>query len=584
MQVLVALADARGEILSRDDLIAACWEGRSVTDHSVNRVIQRLRALARACGSFEIETVIKVGYRLLERQPGEVGGGSFAAGWWPAIRGWRLAGGFAGVAAVAAIALVVVHPWIVKADAALAPVVTDGAPAPKAVAGELPDRLTQLLSKGGYKLRTMDSADADPTGATFLARANVDAGAQNLHLTLTLSEPNHRDVMWSEEFSRPKPEAQALVDEASSTTAAVMACALEWMSHSKHRLDPVVVKDLLTVCDLNVNTQERGEANKRRQDLARDIVSREPDFPPGLMLLATTDIGAAEELPARASRLRSEARAMAEHVLRVDPHFGGAYVVLSLLPPVSDNLAASYDTLARGLAISPDDAWINVYAASLLLRAGYLNEGVAETQRAVDLRPLDPWMLSMLVEAFTDSGRIGDARASADQGLALWPGHTELLMSRISIEARQGDPGRALSDLDDAEGKGLAWYTPDYVASARRMAFARKAGTAAAVAKAVFQTESALRQGSISESDALNDLMTLGAVDQSYALAESHPESIAAGVLFEPQAAGFRADRRFMPLAKKLGMLQFWRARGRWPDFCLAPNAPYDCAKAAEGL
>jgi DNA-binding winged helix-turn-helix (wHTH) protein/tetratricopeptide (TPR) repeat protein len=67
MQVLVVLADARGEILSRDDLIAACWQGRAVTDHSINRVILRLRALGRRFPSFEIETIIKVGYRLVEK-------------------------------------------------------------------------------------------------------------------------------------------------------------------------------------------------------------------------------------------------------------------------------------------------------------------------------------------------------------------------------------------------------------------------------------------------------------------------------------------------------------------------------------
>lgn len=65
MQVLVALARARGEILSRDDLIAACWDGRAVSDDAINRVISRLRALARVFESFQVETIVKVGYRLV---------------------------------------------------------------------------------------------------------------------------------------------------------------------------------------------------------------------------------------------------------------------------------------------------------------------------------------------------------------------------------------------------------------------------------------------------------------------------------------------------------------------------------------
>ncbi|HXG99762.1 MAG TPA: winged helix-turn-helix domain-containing protein [Sphingomicrobium sp.] len=66
MQVLVALAKAGGGVLSRDDLVEACWDGRVVGDDAINRVMSRLRRLAEGVGSrsFVIETVTKVGYRL----------------------------------------------------------------------------------------------------------------------------------------------------------------------------------------------------------------------------------------------------------------------------------------------------------------------------------------------------------------------------------------------------------------------------------------------------------------------------------------------------------------------------------------
>lgn len=67
MQVLVALAQAGGEIIGRDDLTARCWDGRIVGDSSINRVISLLRGLAAESGAFEIETITKVGYRLTVR-------------------------------------------------------------------------------------------------------------------------------------------------------------------------------------------------------------------------------------------------------------------------------------------------------------------------------------------------------------------------------------------------------------------------------------------------------------------------------------------------------------------------------------
>ena len=67
MQVLVALARADGDILTREALTILCWEGRIVGEDAINRVMSRLRRLSEGVGrnSFRIETITKVGYRLV---------------------------------------------------------------------------------------------------------------------------------------------------------------------------------------------------------------------------------------------------------------------------------------------------------------------------------------------------------------------------------------------------------------------------------------------------------------------------------------------------------------------------------------
>jgi DNA-binding winged helix-turn-helix (wHTH) protein/tetratricopeptide (TPR) repeat protein len=67
MQVLVALAEANGAVVSRDDLIDRCWDGRIVGDNAINRAISQIRqaATSLAPGTLEIETINKVGYRLM---------------------------------------------------------------------------------------------------------------------------------------------------------------------------------------------------------------------------------------------------------------------------------------------------------------------------------------------------------------------------------------------------------------------------------------------------------------------------------------------------------------------------------------
>jgi DNA-binding winged helix-turn-helix (wHTH) protein/Flp pilus assembly protein TadD len=105
MQLLVALHNSGGGVVGKDDLASLCWEGRVVGEDAINRVVSRLRAVGekQAGGQFRIETITKVGYRLLATdetgQSGtvedEIGGRS---------NGIPRRGLLAGAAAVAALA------------------------------------------------------------------------------------------------------------------------------------------------------------------------------------------------------------------------------------------------------------------------------------------------------------------------------------------------------------------------------------------------------------------------------------------------------------------------------------------------
>ncbi len=47
--------------------------------------------------------------------------------------------------------------------------------------------------------------------------------------------------------------------------------------------------------------------------------------------------------------------------------------------------------------------------------------------------------------------------------------------------------------------------------------------------------------------------------------------------------AALRSDPRFIALAAKIGLVDYWRSTGNWPDFCTEPGLPYDCkAEAAK--
>ena len=67
MRVLVALGAAEGAVLSRDDLIAKCWDGVIVGDNAINRAIAQLRHVLDDLGggAVRLETIARVGFRLV---------------------------------------------------------------------------------------------------------------------------------------------------------------------------------------------------------------------------------------------------------------------------------------------------------------------------------------------------------------------------------------------------------------------------------------------------------------------------------------------------------------------------------------
>lgn len=83
MQALVALHRIHGSVLSKDDLVIQCWDGRIVGDDAINRVMSRLREAAAQTGNvFRIETITRVGYRLIE---GSGPGGKVSSGPWNVV-------------------------------------------------------------------------------------------------------------------------------------------------------------------------------------------------------------------------------------------------------------------------------------------------------------------------------------------------------------------------------------------------------------------------------------------------------------------------------------------------------------------
>ena len=90
---------------------------------------------------------------------------------------------------------------------------------------------------------------------------------------------------------------------------------------------------------------------------------------------------------------------------------------------------------------------------------------------------------------------------------------------------------------------------------------------------------------------AYSDLMQTAGVfhreDELYELLLGWPEARirdVGEVAFRPTLSRFRQDRRFMQIAARAGLIEYWRTSGKWPDFCFESELPYDCKEEAAKL
>lgn len=191
-QVLVALAKAEGSVLSRDDLIARCWDDMVVGDDAINRVIAKIRRLAeRPDAGFLIETVSRVGYRLI--RTGEAALQNDLADIGPASEPWR-------ADAARSVQRLAVLPFDGEGD-----------PHAASLAEGASDCILSTLTRDGgvavlgrpdsFQFRGARKSDAARTlGATQLVDGAVSVCGDDVRITAYLIDGASGVMLWSEQF------------------------------------------------------------------------------------------------------------------------------------------------------------------------------------------------------------------------------------------------------------------------------------------------------------------------------------------------------------------------------------------------
>ncbi len=566
MQVLVALRQAGGAVVTREDLILRCWDGRVVGDNAIHRTISRLRELAATIGenSFQIETVSKVGYRLLTCEPQAAV---------PTARPRHLLAG--ALAAILAVSIAVLGWTLYPAPSSprVAVAGVSGAGAQQFAAGAVVD-LAHLAAAHGNAVAF--TAGPDGRSGSYLLEVATRVSGASTQADITFRRTPSLDFLWSASFVQRDGDMTALRQQVTNVASSTIDCALH--AHGDPgRLSGEQLRTLLSACEIldDIADDARVAAWQRAYTQA----------PRNVAVLATL---AYVEADLRDSNLflldrTGDAHSGAEEHIRAarasgeDPSL--TYAAQALLVPAS-RFSERIAVIARGLARDPDCAILYGLKSQALTNVGRMEDALDSARRAAALDPDSPKARGDLISALAYDGFTQEARSVLNAALRIWPNSRVLQEVGFRFEFRNGDAAVLIRQID--LGKAFPNSGQNTQSGpVRSFLIARARPTRenidASIAFSIRDTHTVI---------SLQNLVALGRVDLAYGLVDNLQIMALlrenTDILFRASMRPFVLDRRFMALADRLGLVRFWMAGNVWPDFCHDKDLAYDCRLEAQ--
>lgn len=437
----------------------------------------------------------------------------------------------------------------------------------------------QPADLGNLIIREEKSESAD-----YQAEIGIVEQAGNTRADISLRLPRHSGLTWADSIEMP---AERQIDLRQQATAA-LATALRCIRYAEKSTESLKTGDFRLFLDgcVVLSSEYSTVASGDQVPLLRKVAANNPNFAPAHALLALAlyqvVISSDEE---QVQPVIAEARKALARAKQIDPNMEDVYAADSLMHSAnSQQWDHAFPILELGLAKHPDSALLLGLRSARLQSVGRMNEAAENARQALQLDPLTPKTRVNYIDALAYSDRYGAADAELKKAEAIWPNSAILQDARYRLDLRYGDPKRALNAVEKGE-------TGDSTAGAeswRRFLRARIDPTDSNVESALESFRERYRRNPADIPGYIQALGIFGRVDEAFEVTHNPItlDSMMASteVLFRPQMRSLFTDVRFMELANRLGLLDYWRKSGVWPDFCKDPTIHFDCHEEAAKL
>ena len=555
LALLSVLAEARGALVTKDELMGAVWGGLIVEENAIQVHIAALRKALGAVAD-RLVTIRGQGYRLEPEQRGA-----------------------AAPDAATGIVLAVLPFDNLSSDTELT-YFCDGVSEEILTRITRHARLTAIGRTSSFQFRGADKAHAATSlKASHVLDGSIQRSGGQIRVSAHLLDCARQTSLWSQRYDRGLEDIFAVQDEIAEAIAA--ALELEFAPKDVAPVDPAIY-------DLYLRARERvtdpAQMTRNVASLAQ-VALNAPGFAAGWATLAYRRAELMMHCPY--DRRAIVRQAVESELARSD----------ALDPGHPDALAARWELMVPFGSLGAQEAMLNsntaagIAAVDFLTTRAYFLEctgrsaaAAEEAERAARLDPLNPFAMGLYGQALWFAGQWDRALAAMEHVVNKWPDshHSVAVLIQAHVHrqdwdavARLTDPARlALYPLREHVG---------VVAFARVMRATDPAGR-----RHMFD-EIARRADATGHIDPQVGVIAaeLGFVDETFALLErstfgpcGSPRDVMGThayrtlLLFPAAYAALRADPRFTGVCARLGLAQYWLETGQWPD--CADDVDYD--------
>lgn len=469
---------------------------------------------------------------------------------------------------VAVAGLLVWRPWSANSLPLVSVEPADQSGSANTLASDLFIKLGSLQTTEAAALRLVEPGSKAEPDFTF--KVGARAGAAQANVTLVDGEGA---LLWSREFTQPGGNQGDLRQQVAYSVGQVLRCATEALAPDHPKLDPSVLGLYLNGCaDLSATSDTRLAI-----PTFRTVTQKAPRFAGGWGKLLVAELGAFKATSASDLALKAEMGRHAAEARKVNPQLAEFYLVQSWLQtprPILGWMRFADEALEK----EPNNAAILENHATGLGHVGRMREAVEDARRASEIEPLSPGARQTLIAFLGDSGDYRAAQRELDEAERLWPGASSILQARYWFEYNYGDPKKALAIIES----GRLGFLPS--PAQRSFLLARGDSSPANIALAIADARKAYEQER-GPYRLIQTLAAFGKKNEAIEVLLSSDPKLSHGIIAiffrRPSLKDVRRDPRFMAIAGRYGLIDYWSATGRWPDYCFEPNLPYDCKKEA---